>query len=116
VNPYFKAHPDSALFDNEAFSTARAEFFENRDRFLDRLACAQYFDAERFEATLLWLESLKRFHEAHSEPMSPAYFERADSISNHLEIQSRYSTKQKQVCAAALGRWHEVLIAFRVRK
>lgn len=114
MNPYFKAHPDSALFDDEAFSAARAEFFENRDRFINRLACAQYFDTERFEAMLLGLESLKRFHEANSEPMRPTYFERADSIANHLEIQSRYSKTQKQECAAALSRWHEVLKAFGV--
>ena len=116
MNPYFRKRPDSALFDADAFGFARAEFFENRDRFVDRLMCAQYFDAERFEAMLLGFAELKRFHEANCEPMLSSYFLHADGICNHLEIQMEYSATQKNECSEALVRWVDVLKGFGVRK
>ena len=116
MNPYFRRQADSELFDEDAFGVARAEFFENRQRFVERLVCAQLFDAERFEAMLLWLESLQRFHAANAEPIPQTYFEDFDAISNHLEIQSRYSKTQKEECTAALAKWSQVLDVFGVKK
>jgi len=101
------------LFDEEEFGVARAEFFENRERFVDRLMCAQYFDAERFDAMLLWLVSLKHFHDAKVEPMQAAYFLDADMISNNLETQSKYSKTQREAFLGALERWSKVLAEFR---
>lgn len=111
MNPYFKEPPDSVLLNDDAFGSARAEFFENRDRFVDRLACAQYFDLERFEAMILWLKTLKRFHDANALPMLSIYFQEAGSISALLETQSRYSKTQRDACSVALVEWRGVLNA-----
>ncbi len=116
MNPYFRRQPDADLFDEDAFGVARAEFFENRQRFVDRLLCAQYFEEDRFYALILWLDALQRFHTANAEPMRPVYFDDFDKISAHLEIQSKYSKAQKEVCSAALARWSEVMDSFGVKK
>ena len=109
VNSNSKVQLESGLFDDDAFGVARSEFFENRERFVERLLCAQYFDADRFEATISWLERLERFHAANAEPMCKSYFKDFETISNHLDIQSRYSTTQKEVCAAALSKWSKIV-------
>ena len=116
MNPYYKAESESALFDEEALGFARGEFIDNRQRFWDRLACAEYFDAERFEAIILWLASLKRFHDANAEPMQLNYFNDFEGIRNHLEIQSEYSKTQKKECMEALTVWDRILKEYGVRK
>ncbi len=116
MNPYYKAESESALFDEDAFGFARGEFVDNRQRFYNRLACAQYFDTERFEAVVLWLASLKRFHEANAEPMPTSYFDDFEGIRNHLEIQSTYSPTQKKECLDALHQWDHILTEYGVRK
>lgn len=116
MNPYFRRQPNLNFFDEDAFSAARTGFFENRECFFTRLTCAEYFDAERFDAMLLWLETLKQFYDANEKSMSPIYFEDADDISHCLEVQATYSKTQREICAEALIRWNETLLRLAMSK
>ncbi|ADE53334.1 hypothetical protein [Coraliomargarita akajimensis] len=109
TNPYFKKTKENAFYDEEAFGYARSQFVDIKKTFLDRLACAQVFDRERFEAMILWLEELKEFHEKNYEPMEEYYLDGFHSIQNHLEIQSKYSTDQKEECTEALSVWSKII-------
>jgi hypothetical protein len=113
-NPYFKKTKNNDFFDDEAFGFAKGQLVDIRKRFLDRLACAQHFDMERFEALILWLKELKKFHDHRYEPMEDFYFDDFLSIKGYLEIQSKYSTNQKEECTEALTRWEQVITDYPV--
>ena len=108
-NRFFRPPPASEFADSEARSYVRAEFFFTRDRFLDRLAAGQVFDAELFEALLLWLDTLQACCAAAGVPMLASDFARFDTIASYLEQEATYSRDQRAECAAARERWLGVM-------
>jgi hypothetical protein len=104
-NRFYNPPSASSLGEDEVRSHVRAEFFDVRNRFLDRLSCAQVFDRELFDALLLWLETLGRCYVAADLPMNASDFDRFNSISSYLEQEATYSRDQKTECAAAHLKW-----------
>ena len=83
-----------------------------RSRFLDRLACAQVFDRELFEALLLWLDTLSRCYAAADLPMASSEFVHFDKIAGYLEQEATYSRTQRAECVAAHAQWLSVMHRF----
>lgn len=108
-NPFFKPPRESTLGDEAVRSYIRAQFYDVRSTFLDRLACANVFDRDRFEALLLWLDTLQRSCTASGSPMLPSDFDQFDSIANYLEQQATYSRDQKTECAATHAQWLSIM-------
>ena len=104
-NPFFRPPRESTLADDEIRSQVRAEFHDIQTRFLDRLACACVFDRERFEALLLWLDTLRRCYAAADLPMLASDFDQFRSIATYLEQEATYSKDQREECIAAHTRW-----------
>ena len=102
---FFHAPRESDLAEDDTRSRVRAEFFDLRTRFLDRLACAEVFDSELFEALLLSLDALSRCCSAADMPMPRSDFSQFDIIANHLELQATHSRNQRAECATARSRW-----------
>lgn len=113
-NPYFRPPRESTLGEEEVCSHVRAEFYDIRQSFLDRLACAQVFDRDRFEALLLWLDTLQRCCAVGGLPMAASDFDHFDSIAGFLEQEATYSRNQQAECAAAHARWLGIMRQFRV--
>jgi hypothetical protein len=113
-NPYFRPPPESKLGDEEVCSHVRAEFYDIRSRFLNRLACAQVFDRERFEALLLWLDTLRRCCAVAGSPMAASDLDQFDTIAGYLEQEATYSRNQRAECAEAHARWLGIMDQFRV--
>jgi hypothetical protein len=104
-NPFFKPPNEASLADDDVRSRVRAEFYEIRSRFLDRLACAQVFDRDRFEALLLSLEALRRSSAVAGIPLAESDFDQFRDIASYLEQEATYSRNQRQECAAAHAQW-----------
>src|ERR1700744_42277 len=104
-NPFFKPPRESTLGDDEVRSHVRAEFYDIRSRFLDRLACARVFDRERFEALLFWLDTLRRCHAAADLPMAAADFDQFKDIASCLEQEAAYYRDQRAEWAAGHMQW-----------
>ncbi|OYW74461.1 MAG: hypothetical protein B7Z37_17690 [Verrucomicrobia bacterium 12-59-8] len=111
-NPFFRPPRESTLGDDEVRSHVRAEFHDIRSRFLDRLACACVFDRERFEALLLWLDTLRRCYVAANLPMAASDFDKFSEIADYLEQEAAYSRDQRAECAAALSQWLGIMRQF----
>lgn len=111
-NPFFMPPDESKLGDDEVRSHVRSEFFDIRSQFLDRLACAQVFDRERFQALLLWLDALRRCYAAAGLPMAASDFVQFDTIAGYLEQEAAYSRDQRAECAAAYAQWLKVMSQF----
>lgn len=104
-NMFFRPPRESTLVDDEVRGHVRAEFFDIRSQFLDRLACACVFDRERFEALLLWLDTLRRCYAAADLPMAATDFEKFSDIAGYLEQEAAHSRDQRAECAAAHAQW-----------
>ncbi len=104
-NRFFHAPRESDIAEDDTRGRVRAELFDLRTRFLDRLACAEVFDPELFEALLLSLDALRRCYSAADIPMPRSDFSQFDIIANHLELQATHSRGQRAECAAAHSRW-----------
>jgi hypothetical protein len=76
------------------------------------LACANVFDRERFEALLLWLDTLQRSCAAADLPLADSDFDQFSEIAGHLEQEATYSRDQRAECAAAHARWLGVMRQF----
>jgi len=113
-NPFFRPPRESTLGDDEVRSHVRAEFYDIRSRFLDRLACARVFDRERFEALLLWLDTLRRCYAAADLPMAASDFDQFSDIAGYLEQEATYSRDQRAECAAAHAQWLGIMRQFRL--
>ena len=100
-NRFFKPPRESTIRDEEVCSRIRAEFYDVRTRFLDRLACAKVFDRELFVALLLWLDTLRRSCAAADIPMTESDF---DSFSEIAQ-----SRDQRVECNAAQSEWHDIM-------
>lgn len=111
-NQFFRPPDESVLGDDEVRSRVRAEFFDVRTSFVERLACAQVFDTERFEALLLWLDTLRRCYSAADLPMQASDFSQFSAIADALEQESTYSRDQRAECAAAHATWLGVMRQF----
>lgn len=111
-NYFFRPPGESALGDDEVRSRVRAEFFDIRTRFLARLVCSQVFDGERFEALLLWLDTLRRCYSAADLPMQASDFSQFSAIADALEQGATYSRDQRAECAAAHATWLGVMRQF----
>lgn len=111
-NRFFRAPRESELADDEVRSHVRTEFFDVRSRFLDRLACAQVFDRELFEALLLWLDALRRCSTAADLPMVASDFDQFSTIAGYLEQEATYSRDQRAECVAAHTQWLGVMHKF----
>lgn len=111
-NPFFRPPRESALGDEEVRGHVRAEFYDIRSRFLDRLACARVFDRERFEALLLWLDTLRRCCAAAGLPMAASDFDQFRAIADCLEQEAIYSPDQRAECAAAHAHWLDIIRQF----
>ena len=98
----FRHHPESSLFDDEAFGFTRGEYLYNRQRLYERLACAQLLDKEAMTLMFSWLGELKRFHDANAEPMHAYYFHHYDEILEQLRMRIRYDPNQRADCELAL--------------
>lgn len=108
-NPYFQPTFEFELSEPEARSRIRSQFFDVRSRFLDRLACAQVFDGDLFDALLLWLDLLQRAYNTAGLAMSRSDFSQFDSIANYLEQEATHSPDQQAECAAAHAQWLDVM-------
>ncbi|MGA2871113.1 MAG: hypothetical protein ABSF34_18380 [Verrucomicrobiota bacterium] len=113
-NQFFRPPRESTLADDEVRSYVRAEFFDVRSRFLDRLACAQVFDRERFDAVLLWLDTLRRCYAAANLPMPVTDLDQFSVIASYLEQEATYSADQRAECAAAHSQWVAIMRQFRL--
>jgi hypothetical protein len=113
-NPFFRPPRESTLGDDEVRSYVRAEFYDIRSRFLDQLACARVFDRERFEALMLWLDTLRRCYVAANLPMAASDFDQLNDISSYLEQEAAYSRDQRAECAAAHTQWLGIMRQFRL--
>ena len=111
-NSFFRPPRESTLAGDEVRSHIRAEFFEVRSRFLDRLACARVFDRERFEALLLWLDTLRRSYAAADLPMPVSDCDQFSSIASYLEQEATYSRDQRAERAAAHAQWLGIMHQF----
>lgn len=105
ANPFFRPPRESTLRDDEVRSRVRAEFHDIRSQFLDRLACACVFDRERFDALLLWLDTLRRCYAAANLPMAASDFNQFSNIAGCLEQEATYSSDQREECATAHAQW-----------
>lgn len=111
-NSFFRPPPESTLGEDDVRSHVRAEFYDIRSRFLDRLACANVFDRERFEALLLWLDTLRRSCAAAGLPMAVSDFAQFSDIASYLEQEAAYSRDQRAECAAAHRQWLDMMRQF----
>jgi len=111
-NPFFRPPRESTWGEDEVRGQIRAEFYDVRQHFLRRLACAQVFDSARFEALLLWLDALQRSCAAATVPMAASDFDEFTAIANHLEQEATYSRDQRAECAKAYERWLNVMRRF----
>jgi hypothetical protein len=108
-NPFFRPPRESTLADDEVRSQVRAEFYDIQSRFVDRLACACVFDRERFEALLLWLDTLRRCYAAADLPMLKSDFDQFSKIATYLELEATHSKEQREECIAAHTRWLSIM-------
>ncbi len=108
-NRFFHAPRESELADDEVRSRVRSDFFDVRSRFLDRLACAQVFDRELFEALLLSLDTLRRCYAAAELPMAASDFDQFNCIAGYLEQEATHSRDQRVECVAAHAQWVGVM-------
>jgi len=108
-NRFFKPPRESTIRDEEVCSRIRAEFYDVRTRFLDRLACAKVFDRELFVALLLWLDTLRRSCAAADIPMTESDFDSFSAIAQYLEQEATYSRDQRVECNAAQSEWHDIM-------
>jgi hypothetical protein len=111
-NRFFHPPRESDLADDEVRSRVRSELFDVRSRFLDRLACAQVFDRELFEALLLSLETLRRCYVAADLPMAASDFDQFSTIAGYLEQEATYSRDHRAECVAAQTRWLGIMRQF----
>jgi len=111
-NPFYRPPRESTFADDEVRSKVRADFYSVKASFLDRLACARVFDGDRFEALLLWLDTLRRCCAAANVPMLESDFDHLDSISSYLEQEATYSKDQRDECALAYKRWLGIIDDF----
>ncbi len=111
-NRFFRAPRESELADDEVRSYVRSQLFDVRSRFLDRLACAQVFDRELFEALLLWLDTLRRCYAAAELPMAASDFDQFNRIADYLEQEATHSRDQRAECLAAHTQWLGVMRQF----
>ena len=113
-NPYFSPPRESTFGEEEVCSHVRSEFYNMRSCFLDRLACSQVFDRDRFEALLLWFDTLRRCCAVGGLPMAASDFDQFDTIADYLEQEATYSRNQRAECAAAHARWLGIMHQFHV--
>lgn len=113
-NPFFKPPNEASLADDDVRSRVRAEFYDIRHRFLDRLACAQVFDRERFEALVLSLDTLRRSCAVAGVAMAESDFDQLTDIVGYLEQEAIYSPDQRLECAAAHAQWLDIMRQFRL--
>ena len=100
------------MVDDEVRSYVRTEFYDVRSRFLDRLSCARFFDRERFDALLLWLDTLRGSCAAANLSMLASDFDQFRSIASYLEQEATHSRDQRPECAAAYSQWIGIMRQF----
>ena len=76
------------------------------------LACAQVFDAELFEALLLWLDTLEACSTAAGVLILASDFAQFGRVAAYLEQEATYSRDQRVECIAARERWLGVMRRF----
>jgi hypothetical protein len=111
-NRFFAPPRATTLADDEVRSYVRSELFYVRSRFVDRLACAQVFDRELFDAVILWLDTLSCCYAAANLPMASSDFSQFDSITGYLEQAATYSRDQRAECATAHMQWIAIMRRF----